>query len=76
MSFIYNKLKGRIIEVLGTNDKFMEAMGFSRPTLYAKLSGKFNFSQEEIYKACEILHIDLSDISLYFFQTENEFEKK
>ena len=55
MNFIYNKLKGRIIEVLGTNEKFMEAMEFSKPTLYAKLSGKFNFTQKEIYKACQIL---------------------
>lgn len=76
MNFIYNKLKGRIIEVLGTNDKFMEAMGFSKPTMYAKLSGKFDFTQEEIYKACKILHIPIKSIHLYFFQTENEFEKK
>lgn len=72
--FKLNKLKGRIVEVLGTNNKFMELMGWSKPTTYSKLEGKSDFSQSEIYKICEILHIDVEDVHFYFFQTENEFE--
>lgn len=67
MSINYNKLKGRIIEKLGKNEKFQELMGFSKPTLYAKLSGKSEFTQEEILKACEILEINSDEIHLYFF---------
>lgn len=73
--FVLNKLKGRIVEVLGTNDKFMELMGFSKPTMYAKLAGTQGFTQDEIYKASEILHIKPEEIYLYFFTKVNEFEQ-
>lgn len=65
--FNYQKLKGRIIEQLETNGKFAELMEWSRPTLSRKLTGESEWTQGEIYKACKILNIELSELHLYFF---------
>jgi hypothetical protein len=65
--FNYQKLKGRIIEQLETNGKFAELMEWSRPTLSRKLTGESEWTQGEIYKACKILTIELSELHLYFF---------
>ena len=67
MSFSYDKLKGKIKEVCGTNGNFAELMGISRATLSAKLNHKSEFRQPEIFKAVEILRLNRSDIPLYFF---------
>lgn len=73
--FVLNKLKGRIVEVVGTKDKLIELLGCAKPTMYAKLAGEQEFTSGEIYKISEILHIKPEDIHLYFFQTVNEFEQ-
>lgn len=70
--FIYNKLKGRIVEKLGNVLTFGERMGISKTALYLKLSGKYDFTQEEIYKAMEVLEIKPEDLHLYFFTVEIE----
>lgn len=70
--FIYNKLKGRIVEKLGNVLNFGEKMGISKTALYLKLSGKYDFTQEEIYKAMEVLEIKPEDLHLYFFTVETE----
>lgn len=67
MSFSYDKLKGKIKEVCGTNGNFAELMGISTATLSAKLNHKSEFTQPEIFKAVEILRLNSSDIPLYFF---------
>lgn len=70
--FIYNKLKGRIVEKLGNVLTFGERMGISKTSLYLKLSGKYDFTQEEIYKAMEVLEIKPEDLHLYFFTVETK----
>lgn len=65
--FKYNKLRGRIIEVLGSNNAFLEQMGFSKASFYSKLECKTSFTQEEIFKACDVLNISLDEIHSYFF---------
>lgn len=67
MAFDYSKLKGRITEMFGTQDKLAQAIGITSPTLSLKLRGKSEFSQNEIAKLSEILAIDKQDISTYFF---------
>lgn len=67
MAFNYNKLIGKIIEVFGTRGAFASAMGISDTALRQKLQSERNFRQDEIYKACNLLDIDVRDISLYFF---------
>ncbi len=67
MQFMYSKLRGRIREICGTDQRFAELMGVANATISAKLNNKSEFSQQEIFKAVEILNLDSSDISSYFF---------
>ena len=67
MSFSYDKLRGKIKEVCGTNSRFADLMSISDATLSAKLNHKSEFTQPEIFKAVEILCLKRSDIPLYFF---------
>ena len=50
MSFRYDKLRGRIREICGTNQIFANLMGLSKATPSAKLNNKSEFSQPEILK--------------------------
>lgn len=65
--FDYSKLKGRIKEVLETQEKYAEKIGISRTSLSKRLSGKLEFTQREIKVSCEILGIEPSEIPKYFF---------
>lgn len=67
MSFDYSKLKGRITEKCKTQCRFAELLGLSKATVTAKLQSKSGFTQEEITRILEILEIEKSDISDYFF---------
>ena len=67
MTHDYSRLVGRIYQVFGSKSKFADAMGISRPTLDNKLSGKSQWTQAEINKACELLGIEKKDIPAYFF---------
>ncbi|WP_105302664.1 DUF739 family protein [Anaerolactibacter massiliensis] len=67
LQFSYNALRGRIIEVCGRNKVFADKMGMSEASLSSKLSGKAGFSQEDIFKACQILDIPDNQINHYFF---------
>ena len=70
MNFIHNKLKGRIIEILGSNQAFIQKMKISNASFYGKINGEKEFTDEEIYKACKILQINPTDVYEYFFKTE------
>lgn len=65
--FNYNKLKGKIREMCGTNTEFAAKLGCSLNTLSAKLNHKNEFTQSDIIKSVQILQIDLNEISAYFF---------
>lgn len=66
----YNKLKGRIVEIYGTQKAFSNAVGLSRQAVSNKLNNIVNFSQDEIMKSTEILNIPTSQISEYFFSEQ------
>ena len=68
MKFKYNKLRGRIIEKMGSTKLFMEKIGMSKATFYARLNDKIPFTQDEIVIICELLEIPVVDIHLYFFE--------
>lgn len=68
MAFDYNKLRGKIKEVFGTQDNFAKALGIGRVSLSQRLNNILDFSQEEIHKSCEILGIDKEQIPIYFFK--------
>ena len=67
MSWDYRKLRGKIREVCGTQDEFAKRIGIGRVSLSQRLNNQLEFSQDEIFKTCEILSIDNEEITSYFF---------
>ena len=67
MNFNHAKLRGRIREIFGTEYKFAQAMKLSPQSLSKKLNSKVEFTQKEIEKTIELLHIPPEEITLYFF---------
>ncbi len=67
MAFAYDKLKGKIKEVFGTQEAFAVALGIARTSLYSKLNNNTEFTQTEMLKSLELLHLEKSEIDSYFF---------
>jgi transcriptional regulator with XRE-family HTH domain len=67
MTWDYSKLRGRIKEICGTQDNFAERLGMGRVSLSQRLNNMLEFTQDEIYHACDILSIDMQEIDTYFF---------
>ena len=63
----YKKLKLKIKEVFDTQEAFAKAMGMSKTALNQRLNGSTEWKASEIAKACDLLHIPLTDAYLYFF---------
>ncbi len=70
MAFNYNKLKGRIIEIFGSQLEFAKAMDWSQRTLSLKMNGKVSWKQADICKAVKLLKLSMNDIQDYFFTLE------
>lgn len=67
MSYSYDKLRGRIIEMYGTQGKFANALKISENSLSLKMNGKTSFSQADIIKWSKLLNIEVSEYGEYFF---------
>jgi hypothetical protein len=67
MAYDYRKLIGKIIEKYSKQYVFAEAMDWSERTCSLKLTGKIEWKQSEILKACKLLCITEIDICTYFF---------
>lgn len=65
--FNFNKLRGRIKEVFGTQTVFASKMSMNEATLSNKLNNNVEFSPKEIVKACKLLKLELNKIDEYFF---------
>ena len=65
--FDYSKLLGKIKEKGYTLKTFAESINISASTLSLKLSNKANFTQKEMFKACEVLGFESKNIGVYFF---------
>ena len=50
MSFNYNKLRGKIIEVFGSQEKLADELGISTNALSRKLNNKILFLINEVIK--------------------------
>jgi len=72
-TFNYDKLKGRIREVLGTQDKFADCLSISTTSVNNKLNNKVFFNQDEICKAIKYLKIKPEEIKEIFFTTTVEY---
>lgn len=67
MGFTYNKLRGRIVEICGSQSEFAKRVGQSEQIISAKLSGNSSFTQDNIISWSTVLDIDQNDIGSYFF---------
>lgn len=67
MPFDYSKLSGLIEEKYHLRSAFANEIGMSERSLSLKMTGKIQWKQNEILKACDALEIDDNDIPLYFF---------
>lgn len=63
----YAKLRGRIVEVFGTQEAFAKAMGFTTSAISMRLNNKIKWNVEEVFKAKELLKIEDSEVVSYFF---------
>lgn len=67
MEYNYNKLRGKIKEVFGTQQEFCKHLQCSERTLSYKLSNKICWRQNEILKTVQLLGLGIEDIPVYFF---------
>lgn len=67
MGFSYSKLRGRIVEMYGSQKEFSKAVNLSEQSITAKLNGRSDFSQDDIIQWSNVLQIELGDIGAYFF---------
>lgn len=65
--FDYRKLRGRIIELYGSQSAFVKAFGSSENTFSRKLNNKIRFSVNDIMLMIRLLKIQICDIGDYFF---------
>lgn len=66
----YDKLRGKIREVLGTQSKLANLIGLDETTISNKMNSNTYFTQKEILKISEILNIKIEEIPEYFFKTK------
>lgn len=67
MPYTYNKLRGRIVEKYGSQERLAEALGMTKQGLSLKMTGKTAFSQKDILLWCDLLEIPHEQIADYFF---------
>lgn len=67
MPYTYNKLRGRIIEVFGSQDKFAKKLGKSKNSVSKKMTCKSGFSQEDIVEWSALLGIRADEYGEYYF---------
>lgn len=65
--FDFSKLRGRIIEKFGTYSAFAEVYGKTKTYLSRQLSGKSQFSHDDIVKIVELLEAEPCEIGVLFY---------
>ena len=66
MGYTYDKLRGRIIEKYGSQEKYADVLGISTNSLSKKMTGKTGFSQKDITIWADLLNIDKAEYGEYF----------
>lgn len=70
MAFDYSKLRGRIIEMYGSQSRFVDAFGVSENTMSMKLNNKVRFNSDDIVTITKMLKIPQEEVGIYFFTTK------
>ncbi|MCL2052274.1 MAG: DUF739 family protein [Lachnospiraceae bacterium] len=68
MPYDYSKLRGRIREKYKTEGAFAKAMNLSKASLSCKLNNSVGFSQSEMQKIIELLHVKTDELKDFFFR--------
>ena len=63
----YNKLRGKIREVFGTQEAFAEAIGLSKAGLSMRLNNKIKWTADEIERAKNALGVEAAEMGEDFF---------
>nr|DAY45039.1 MAG TPA: Protein of unknown function (DUF739) [Caudoviricetes sp.] len=69
MDFDNSKIRGKIREIFGTEQKFSEAVGISKSALSAKLNNNSEINRDEMLKMIDLLKIKKEEIFEIFFLT-------
>lgn len=64
------RIRGRIVELFGSQQNFARHLGQTEQTVSKKLRGKATFSQEDIIRWCEALQIPAGEVGEIFFAPE------
>lgn len=67
MPYTYNKLRGRIVELFGTQMNFAKKLGVSNNSVSKKMNCRTGFSQEDILQWSDLLSISKDEYGDYFF---------
>lgn len=65
----FPKVKGKIVEVYGSQRAFAKSLGITETTLSQKMTGQIGLSLDDIRIWSEKLGIDVSDIGSFFALT-------
>lgn len=68
--FNYDRLRNRIKEILGTQDRFAKEIGLGRVSVSQSLNNQREFSAGEMLKAAQVLQFPTAEIPAYFFEPE------
>ena len=71
MIFDYKKLRGKIIEMYGSQSAFVKDFGTSENTFSRKLNNKVRFSVDDITLIIKLLKIQTYEIGEYFFYRQS-----
>lgn len=66
--FNYDRLRNRIKEIVGTQEKFAKEIGLGRVSVSQSLNNQREFSAGEMFKAAQVLRFPTAEIPAYFFQ--------
>lgn len=67
MKYGYDKLRGRIVEKYGSQNRFAAVLNVNNINVSNRMTGKTGFSQEDIEEWSRLLDIDPADYGTYFF---------
>lgn len=67
MPYTYNKLRGRIIELFGTQRNFANKLGVSNNSVSKKMNCQTGFSQDDIIQWSSLLNVSKEEYGDYFF---------
>ena len=68
-TYDYSKLNGKMRESGITQANLAKMIGISETSMNLRLKNKANFKQNEMLDICNVLHIPVEQVDVYFFAT-------